>query len=298
MADPSTATPEGGSVIHDLGYRPYTGPRLGSGPIARALVATGFRNTFGLGRSGRSKVLPFALLGLNLLPAFIVGGVMVLVGLDELPIAYAEYASTTQVLLGIFVASQAPVLFSRDLRHGSISLYLARPLRSDTYAVARWASLLAATLVFLLMPILLLYVVALLGEMDVGDQTTEAAVAVALAVLLALSLTGVAGLIACWSTRRGFAVVATIALLLIGNGMVTAIQEIAREEGEPRVGEVAGLFSPYSLYRGLMASWSDIETATPPTSQAMELTYLAVFVTLSAACLAALVWRYRRVATA
>ena len=92
-------------------------------------------------------LLPFLLLALNLLPAVIVGGVMVFVGLDELPIAYAEYASTTQVLLGIFVASQAPVLFSRDLRHGTISLYLARPLRSSTYALARWASLLGATLV-------------------------------------------------------------------------------------------------------------------------------------------------------
>ena len=159
-------------------------------------------------------MLPFILLALNLMPAIIVGGVMVFVGLDELPIGYAQYASTTQVLLGIFVASQAPVLFSRDLRHGTISLYLARPLPSSTYAMARWASLLGATLVFLLLPILLLYAVALLGELDVTEQTGDAAVAVALALLLALSLTGLAGLIASWSTRRGFAVVATIALLL------------------------------------------------------------------------------------
>ena len=54
MTDPSAATPAGGSVIHDLGYRPYTGPRLGAGAIARALTLTGFRNAFGLGRSGRS----------------------------------------------------------------------------------------------------------------------------------------------------------------------------------------------------------------------------------------------------
>ena len=46
MTDPTSATPEGGSVIHDLGYRPYTGPRLGSAAIARALVSTGFRNAF------------------------------------------------------------------------------------------------------------------------------------------------------------------------------------------------------------------------------------------------------------
>jgi ABC-2 type transport system permease protein len=271
---------------------------LGPADIARALVVTGFRNAFGLGRSGKSKVLPFVLLALNLMPAVIVGGVMVFVGLDELPIGYAQYASTTQVLLGIFVASQAPVLFSRDLRHGTISLYLARPLPSSTYAMARWASLLAATLVFLLLPIVLLYAVALLGELDVSDQTAHAAVAAGLAVLLALSLTGVAGLIASWSTRRGFAVVATIALLLIGNGIVSAIQGISHEEGQPRVGEVAGLFSPYSLYRGLMSTWTDTEALTPPTGTPMQATYLVVFIALSAGCLAGLVWRYRRVATA
>jgi ABC-2 type transport system permease protein len=298
MTDPSAATPAGGSVIHDLGYRPYTGPRLGAGAIARALTLTGFRNAFGLGRSGKSKVLPFVLLALNLMPAVIVGGVLAFAGLDELPIGYAEYASTTQVLVGIFVAAQAPVLFSRDLRHGTISLYLARPLRSSAYALSRWTSLLGATLVFLLLPILILYVVALLGELDVSEQTREAGIAVGLAVLLALSLAGLAGLVASWSTRRGFAVVATIALLVIANGIVTAVQGISSEEGRSEVGEVAGLFSPYSLYRGLMGAWTGADVPTPPTSTGMELAYVAVFVGLSAACLAALVWRYRRVATA
>ena len=298
MTDPSAATPAGGSVIHDLGYRPYTGPRLGAGAIARALTLNGFRNAFGLGRSGKSKVLPFVLLALNLLPAVIVGGVLAFAGLDELPIGYAEYASTTQVLVGIFVAAQAPVLFSRDLRHGTISLYLARPLRSSAYALSRWTSLLGATLVFLLLPILILYVVALLGELDVSEQTRQAGIAVGLGVLLALSLAGLAGLVASWSTRRGFAVVATIALLVIANGIVTAIQGISSEEGRSEVGEVAGLFSPYSLYRGLMGAWTGVDVPTPPTSTGMELAYVGVFVGLSAACLAALVWRYRRVATA
>jgi ABC-2 type transport system permease protein len=298
VTDPSAATPAGGTVIHDLGYRPYTGTRVGPGDIARALTLTGFRNAFGLGRSGKSKVLPFILLALNLMPAVIVGGVLAFAGLDELPIGYAEYASTTQVLLGIFVASQAPVLFSRDLRHGTISLYLARPLRSSTYALSRWAALLGATLVFLVLPIVILYVVALLGELEVGEQTRQAGIALGMAVLLALSLAGIAGLIASWSTRRGFAVAATIALLVIANGIVTAVQGISSEEGNPRVGEVAGLFSPYSLYRGLMGAWTGADVPTPPSSTAMELAYVGVFVGLSVACVAALLWRYRRVATA
>ena len=298
MTDPSAATPAGGTVIHDLGYRPYTGARVGPGAIARALTLTGFRNAFGLGRSGKSKVLPFILLALNLLPAVIVGGVLAFAGLDELPIDYTQYASTTQVLLGIFVASQAPVLFSRDLRHGTISLYLARPLRSSTYALARWAALLGATLVFLVLPIVILYAVALLGELGVGEQTRQAGIALGMAVLLALALAGVAGLIASWWTRRGFAVVATIALLVVADGIVTAIQGISDEEGRPEIGEVAGLFSPYSLYRGLMGAWTDVEVPTPPTSTGMVVAYVVVFVGLSAACVAALLWRYRRVATA
>jgi ABC-2 type transport system permease protein len=283
-------------VIHDLGYRPYTGPRLGEGSIASALVVTGLRNAFGLGRSTKSKVLPFILLALNLFPAVILVGVMVLVGLDSLPSGYSSYASTTQVLLGIFVAAQAPVLFSRDLRHGSIALYLARPLRASTYALSRWASLLVATLIFLLLPILLLYVGALLGELDFTEQTEQAAIAALLGLLLALNLTGVSGLIASWSTRRGFAVVATIAVLLIGNGIVTAVQGIALAQDERRSAEIAGLFSPYSLYRGCAAAFGDGNSLAAPTGAAMQSAYVVVFVAIAAATLAGLIWRYQRVA--
>ena len=53
MSDPSSATPEGASVIHDLGYRPYTGPRLGTGSIARALVVTAGNSNVFTGRAGR-----------------------------------------------------------------------------------------------------------------------------------------------------------------------------------------------------------------------------------------------------
>jgi ABC-2 type transport system permease protein len=296
--DPAAMTPRGRSVIHDLGYRPYTGPRLGEASIARALIFTGFRNAFGIGRSAKSKVLPFILLGMNLFPAVILVGALTLFGADRLPIGYAQYASSTQVLLSIFVASQAPVLFSRDLRHGSITLYLARPLRASTYALSRWTSLLLASLVFVWLPLAIMYVGALLGELDFGEQTKEASIAVLLGLVLALTLTGIAGLLASWSTRRGFAIVATIAVLLIGNGIVTALQGIAYEfASDDTVGQVAGLFSPYSLYRGLAFAWGDAnEPLSPLTSTGMEAAYLAVFLGLAAACLGGLLWRYRKLA--
>ena len=55
MSSPSDAAAVDGrppGVIHDLGYRPYAGPRLGEGPVAWAFFVTGLRNSYGLGRSG------------------------------------------------------------------------------------------------------------------------------------------------------------------------------------------------------------------------------------------------------
>ncbi len=283
------------SVIHDLGYRPYDGPRLGQGSIAGALFVTGLRNVFGLGRSGKSKVLPWGLLALNLLPALIIVGVMVMIGLDSLPLGYARYASTTQILVAIFVASQAPILFSHDQRHGSIVLYLARPMRTSTYALVRLASLWAALLIYLVVPILLLYVGAMLAELPVWEQTVDALQALLLAFVLAGMLAGIAGLISSWSIRRGFAVVATMMVLLVGDGIVTVIQGISFDQDSPRIGEVAGLFAPYSLYRGMMEIFDlNPPTFTPPQG-GLQAAYVVVAVGIIVACVALLMARFRKV---
>lgn len=285
-------------VIHDLGYRPYAGERFGEGFIARSLFVTGLRNAFGLGRSGKSKILPFILLGLNLVPALIMVVVMITLRLKELPTGYAQYASTTQMLVSVFVAAQAPILFSHDLRHGSIVLYLARPMRASTYSLMRWASLAAAVLVFLLTPILLLFIGAVLADADLTDQARDAGPAALMALLLAGMLASIAGVISSWSTRRGFAVVATIAVLLFGYGVVAAVQGIAFSENQSRVGEYAGLLSPYTLYRGLAESLLDVPAGaiTPPSGTAMEAAYLAVSLLLLVGGIGLLVLRYRKVA--
>ena len=111
---------------------------------ANTLFVTGLRHCFGLGRSGRSKVLPMMLLALMLLPALILVGVLVqarqLLGLDSHIVPYSRYPLTTSLLISVFVAAQAPALISRDLRFRTITLYLARPMRRTTYVLARLAS--------------------------------------------------------------------------------------------------------------------------------------------------------------
>lgn len=291
MPEPTART----GVIHDLGYRHYDGVRDGTATIARTLFTTGLRHAYGLGRSGKSKVMPFVLLGMASLPAVIVVGVVVLTGLGRLPVSYASYTSQVQLLVSLFAAAQAPVLFSRDLRHRSIVLYLARPLSSSVFAVVRWLSLTVALLVFLWIPTLLLYVGALLAGLDRSDQTEDMLKALVLHLLLASLLAGITGLISSVSLRRGFAVVGSILALVVLAGVVTSIEAIARSRDADSVGVAAGLFSPWSLYSGLGDAWDAGNVTFTPPEGAWVLAYVLVAVLLAAGCLLGLVARFRKV---
>ncbi len=285
----------GPGVIHDLGYRRYDGVREGTPAIARTLFATGLRHAYGLGRSGKSKVMPFLLLAMSVLPALIVVGVVVLTGLSSLPISYADYTHQTQLLVSLFAAAQAPVLFSRDLRHRSIVLYLARPLSAPIFALMRWLSLTIALWLFMAVPTLLLFAGAMLAGLDKSDQVTQLLKAIVLQTLLALLIAGITGLISSVSLRRGFAVVGSVMALIVLSGVVTAVQAIAQTQGSESVSTTVGLLSPWSLYSGLADAWDAGVDTFVPVSGAWALAYALVALLLVATCLLVLVVRFRRV---
>lgn len=296
---PDSRAPAG--VIHDLGYRPYAGPRLGEDKVAWAFFRTGLRNTYGLGRSARSKVLPMGLLGLMLLPALILVGVLVqardLLGLDQQIVAYSTYPLTTQVLISVFVAAQAPALISRDLRFSTITLYLARPMRRSVYVLVRVASLTVATFILITAPLLLMYVGGLLADLPLARETGRFLAAVVGAGLLAACLAGPAAVVAALTIRRGLAVAAVIVVLLVSYTVVSTVQGIALDSGNDRVGEVAGLFSPYTLVNGVQVFLFDspVATPTPPTGDAMGVVYLAATALTVLGSLGILIARYRRI---
>ena len=293
----SSSFPERTGVIHDLGYRGYGGNRESTGALVRSLFVLGLRHAYGLGRSGRSKVLPFLLLAFSVLPALIIVGVVALspVELDELPISYARYPSSLQLLISLFAAAQAPVLFSRDLRHRSIVLYLARPLSAALFAATRWASLAVAILLFTLLPTLVLYVGGLLAGLDAGEQTPDFLKAVVLQVLLAALLATVTGLLASVALRRGFAVVASIVVLIVVVGIVLILQSVAEFEDITAVGEIAGLFSPWTIHNGLAESWDAGGSAVGDLEDAWPAAYVATALALVAAGLGLLVARFTKV---
>lgn len=302
MSSPSEAPSEVPSgVIHDLGYRPYRGPRLGERAVAWAFFLTGLRNTYGLGRSARSKALPMVLLGLMLLPALILVGVLVqaqdLLGLDSQIVAYSTYPITTQLLISVFVAAQAPALISRDLRFRSITLYLSRPMRRVTYVLVRLASLTVATFVLIAAPLLLMYVGGLLADLPFGRETERFLGGVVGALLLAACLASMSAVVAALTVRRGLAVAAVIVVLLVTYTVVSTIQGISFETGDERVGEVAGLFSPYTLVNGVQAFLFDspAATPTPPEGTAMGLLYVAATLLVVLGAIGLLMLRYRKV---
>lgn len=301
MSSPSDAARPSG-VIHDIGYRPYSGPRLGEGAVAWSLFLTGLRHCYGLGRSGRSKILPMILLGLMLLPALILVGVLVqargVLGLDAQLVPYSVYPLTTQLLISVFVAAQAPALISRDLRFGTITLYLARPASRTTYVLVRMASLTVATFLLVAAPILLMYAGGLLADLPPGRETRLVLGALVGALLLAACLAGLASLVAATTTRRGLAVAAVIVVLLVTYTVVASVQGISYETGNETVGQVAGLFSPYTLTQGVQVLLFDAteSTPTPPDGAVMTLLYLATTAVVVLGSIGAMLLRYRKIA--
>jgi ABC-2 type transport system permease protein len=303
VSSPSDATrgsPTG--VIHDIGYRPYSGERLGEGPVAWSLFVTGLRNCFGLGRSARSKALPMILLGVMLLPALILVGVLVeardLIGINDQIVAYSRYPVILQLVISVFVASQAPALVSRDLRFRTLTLYLARPLRRTTYVLVRMASLTVATFILIGLPLLVMYVGGLLADLPVDRESVRILQALVGALLLAGCLAGPAALVAALTTRRGLAIAAIIVVLLVSYAVVSPIQGIGTETGHDTVAEVAGLFSPYTLVNGLQVYLFDSPTAMPtkPTGDGIGFLHVLAVLVVLLGSIGAMLWRYRKLA--
>jgi ABC-2 type transport system permease protein len=187
------------------------------------------------------------------------------------------------------------VLFSRDLRHRSIVLYLARPLSSSVFAITRWLSLTTSLLLFMWGPTLVLFVGAMLAGLDKSDQVEGLLKALALQVLLAALVAGLTGLISSVSLRRGFAVVGSVVALIVVSGVVTSVQAISNAQDADGIGVAAGIISPWSIYSGLADAWhAGVVTFTPPGS-AWALAYVLVAVVATALCVLGLVARFRKV---
>ncbi|MET9403277.1 ABC-2 transporter permease [Kitasatospora sp. NPDC002965] len=241
-------------VIHDIGYRGYAGPRLGRAYATRSLFTQSLRAAYGLGRSGKSKVLPMLVLGAAAVPAVMIVVITVVAKQDKLSMDYAEYLSGVGLVVSIFLASQAPVLFSRDLRHHTVPLYFSRPITRADYVRAKYAAMVCAQLLLMLVPLLVLYVGALLSGLSFGHETEHFLYGLTAAVLYALVPTSIAVVIAAATPRRGFGVAAIMGYLAVSTvvvAIVIGISGTTADGGASDSAQWAALLSPGALVESL-----------------------------------------------
>ncbi|CAM5704603.1 hypothetical protein MAUB1S_03683 [Mycolicibacterium aubagnense] len=258
---PETASAPAQDVIHNIGYRNYSGARLGRAYARRSLFSQSLRGAYGLGRSAKSKVLPMILFGVMCLPAAIMVAVAVSAKLSKLPVEYARYAIIMQVVIGLFLARTA-IRLARPALQDRAPVLLT-PIERIDYVTAKFAAMVSALFILTATPLLILYVGALLAKLDFADQTEGFAQGLVSVALLSLLFAGVGLVVAALTPRRGFGVAAVIAVLTISYGVVSTVQGIALQRDSVAAIGWMGLFSPITLIDGVQTAFLSADSTFP-----------------------------------
>jgi ABC-2 type transport system permease protein len=284
-------------VIHDIGYRHYDGPRLGAPYITRSLFVSSLKGAYGFGRSTRSKVMPLLLLAAVGVPALIIVAVVNITGSDELPVEYTAYAINLGAVVTIFVGGQAPQMVSRDLRFGIVALYFSRPLTRAAYVQAKFAAMAAAVFILTAVPLLVLYVGALLAKLPLWANTRDLAYGLLGAAFLSLLLAGIGLVIAAITPRRGLGIAAIVTVLLVAGGVSAIIAGVAQDNGNDTIAGYAGLLSPFGILDGVQvwAFGAEVAGVAPPAGTTGGIVALLVGDAVIAGSFALLLLRYRKV---
>ena len=256
-------------VIHDIGYRHYEGPRLSTAYATRSLYTSSLRGAFGLGRSGKSKILPMAMVVIMALPALIMVAVSIYIKSGKLPVDYPNYLTDLQFVTAVFTAAQAPVLLSRDLRFMTVPLYFSRPLRSADYVRAKYAAMVSAVFILTLLPMLIMWIGSMLGSMDFGYNLKHFA----------------------------FGVAAIIALFMVSEGVAGALRGVLHVTGHQASAFWISMLNPGFLIDSTVAWMFGLPLRGPaavPTTIG-GIVFLAEMIVLAAGTYALLIRRYRKI---
>ncbi|MEU4829849.1 ABC transporter permease [Streptosporangium sp. NPDC023615] len=284
-------------VIHDIGYRHYEGARLGRGHATAALTVHTLRGVFGLGRTARSKIIPFLLVGVMFLPAVVSIAIMALIKQEGM--RYTEYAVVMQAVLAIFLASQSPYAVAPDLRFRVLPLYLSRPVTLWNYVGAKLAAMTAAMFLLLALPLTLLFVGEVIIDLPGDTHTVEYLTSMAGAVVYAVLLACLGVAIASFTPRRGLGVASIIAFYLLASAVSTVLYATLESMGDDATAAWAWLINPFFLVDA--AVHVGIFDATPASSViypsgAGTLAAGALVLVLIALSVTALIARYRKAA--
>lgn len=214
-------------AVFDIGYRRYDGPREGRGRGRRAVFTDGLRIALGLGRGGRSKILPwlfiFVLSFIATIMALIAGAVDRMNGPGAAEQAgipsHGDFYGIASIIVFVFAAVVAPELLCRDRREGTITLYLVRPITAADYLWSRWAAFLVVALGALWLPQVILFLGLAGGAPDpaayIADHWLDIPRFLLAGLAMALYAVTLAMLTASFTTRRAYASIFLVGLFAV-----------------------------------------------------------------------------------
>jgi ABC-2 type transport system permease protein len=155
------------------------------------------------------------------------------------------------LVLSTYLAIQAPVVVSRDLRFHTLTLYFSRPLQRGDYVMAKYLALVTAVFAMTAVPLTVLYLSALLAKIAWWPQTQGYLHGLVGALLFALVLSSISLLIASVTPRRGFGIAAVITTLLLLITVTSIAQNVAYYLDDTITSGYLGMMSPFTLVDGV-----------------------------------------------
>ncbi len=302
VGGPTTGPTTGGARILERGYRSYDGPRLGTRGAVVSLIRHSVQRVLGLKRTFWNKILPFGAIFLAYVPAIVFVGAAVFLkdrfanrGLDVNDVipSYGQYYLYVWAAIFVFSAFAAPEVLCTDRRTGMLGLYLASPLRRDTYLAAKAAAVgIVLSIVTLGPPLFMLIARTIAG---VGPDGFAGFVSVLWkvivgGVIVAALLASLSLAVASTTTRRAAAAAAFI-LVTIGSSVITEALIDAGASANLFVFNL--LFLPLELVGRLFGELPGQilpSAATVPTSN-----LVVAYITFTVVLLAFVRFRYQRI---
>jgi ABC-2 type transport system permease protein len=290
------AEPRAAGAIYDLGYQRYTGERLGRSHSIRALFVYSLRAAFGLSRGERAKSIPMLVVALVYLPAF--GQIAAASATGQVRfINYAGFLEFTGFLVALFAAAQAPELIVADKQHGTLSLYLSRPILGIDYAIAKILALTTAMLVITLGPQLVLFIgkvgIATSPWTEFGNEKAKLLPILGGTLMMSLFVASIGLALSSLASRRGYGSGAVIVFFLMMPALVTMFRTVTT--GDLRRYSI--LANPVFLSLGFTNWLFEIEARRRSAVGRADLPgelYLYVMLVVTTICVVWLLRRYRR----
>ena len=216
--------------LFDIGYQRYDGPRQGRNRARLALFVSGVRQSLGLGRGGRSKILPVLMVLVSVVPAAVILVIAAISGgIIDRPVELGDYFPINTLLLMIVAAILAPGLIVPDRTENVLSLYLVRPMGVFDYLAGRWlAFFLVTTVIILSGPLLLLAGYILLSDnaaQEFRDNWLDFPRVLVAAAAMGAFITSIPMAVAAFTPRRVYAAAVVIGGVLVLSTAVGVLTE-------------------------------------------------------------------------